>query len=287
MRFNPLFAAIAGMFMIAAVPILVNGSENGGRTSSEAQQSYQIAQARQAGAIGRNAANNQARPSFSQPNQPKNAQEYDASLTNWMQGLSAVAVALFTYFLWRLQSQQVGLTGKALREAADATDAMKRQNEIAEDAAKRQLRAYVTTEDHEILGFWRGGPTTLRTKIYNRGQSPAYDLKIWSIVGGTLEEPDDFKVKQIKKGNFRQSSAMLGPGQWLLHGNSCQAPLNGDAYVGIVGGGLKLIFAGVVSYRDIFGRRYFTIFKQFYTGRGDWAEQSSDLLACGRHNNGN
>jgi hypothetical protein len=187
---------------------------------------------------------------------------------NWIAGFGAV-LSFFSILLvlW------------ALKQGRDA-------NEIAKDTAKRELRAYVTTEDHDIVGFWRGGPTTLRMKIYNRGQTPAYDLKVWSIVGGTLEGPDDFKVKQIKNPDFRQSKTMLGPGQWILHTNSCQSPLDGNAYLGVVHGKLKLVFAGVLSYRDVFGRRRFTIFKQFYTGCGNFAEQNSDLVACGRGNTG-
>ncbi|HET6940575.1 MAG TPA: hypothetical protein VFH89_00285 [Sphingomicrobium sp.] len=213
------------------------------------------------------------------------AQETTAGIAFW--------VALIAFF--QLIATVIGLsfikrtldaTWKAVDDTSKATKAIERQNEITEDTAKRQLRAYVTTEDHDIVGFFRGGPTTLRTKIYNRGQTPAYDVMIWSIVCGTLDDPDTYKVKQRKKEDFKQSRSMLGPGQWILHENACQAPLDGDAYVGIVAGKLKLIFAGVVTYRDAFGKRHFTIFRQFYTGEGNWAVTKADLLACGRGNTG-
>lgn len=174
----------------------------------------------------------------------------------------------------------------ALLQTHSALGEARKGNELAEQTARRELRAYVTTEDHDIIEFFRGGPTILRAKIWNRGQTPAYDMKVWSIVGGTLDEPDDFKVMQKKRDDFRQSKSVLGPGQWMLHENGCQGPLENDAYIGIATGGIKLVFAGVVTYRDAFGRRRFTTFKQFYTGTGNWATKAADLTACGKGNNG-
>lgn len=157
-------------------------------------------------------------------------------------------------------------------------------NKIAEDTANRQLRAYVTTEDHAIAGFWRNGPTVLHLKVWNRGQTPAYNVRIWSTVTGTLVDPDNTKIFKKVDQNFRQSRAVIGPGQSIVHDNDCQSPLDEAVYIGVVLGEIKLVYGGVVTYRDAFGKRHFTTFKQFFVGDGSWNQRSDDLMACGRGN---
>jgi len=158
------------------------------------------------------------------------------------------------------------------------------QLDHARDSANRQLRAYITTEDHAIAGFWRNGPTVFHLKVWNRGQTPAYDVRIWSIVTGTQGDPDRAKIFKVVNDSFRQSAAVIGPGQAIVHDNDCQAPLNGDSYASVVMGGGKFVYAGVVTYRDAFGKRHFTTFKQFYVGNGNWDTRADDLMACGRGN---
>lgn len=200
--------------------------------------------------------------------------------------LAALATFIVTSAGTILIWQQVKLTRRAVEDTGEATVAMREANQIADGTAQRQLRAYVTTEDHDIIGLYPSGPTTLRLKVYNRGQTPAHKVRIWSIVTATSDDPDALKMRH-RGGLFSQSSSIIGPGQWVLHTNGCQGPLDGAAYSAIALGELKLVFAGVVSYRDVFGRRHFTTFKQFYHGaKGDFATKAADLCACGRGNVG-
>lgn len=171
----------------------------------------------------------------------------------------------------------------ALRQTERSLKEARAANQIAQASANRQLRAYLMTEDHQIQGFWRAGPTTMILKLYNRGQTPAYDVRVWSIVTGTLGDPSTLKIHKPKN-NFQQSTDVIGPGNFSLHVNDCQAPLDGDAYLGVVNGALKLVFAGIVTYRDAFGRRRFTVFKHFYVGDGNFKTTGGDLTACGRRN---
>lgn len=194
---------------------------------------------------------------------------------------SVLITAVGTAFLYK----QIVLTREAVEDTGKATLAMQRQNDIAEDTAKRQLRAYVSSEEEMIVGFYPQGPAIMRTKVFNRGQTPAYDLKIWSVVTGA-ENPHTVKIRH--PGNeFAQSSAVLGPGQWVIHENDCQNPLSRESYYIVAGGGLSLIFAGIISYRDAFGRRRYTTFKHFFTGDGNVRGRDFDLTGCERGNNSN
>lgn len=53
----------------------------------------------------------------------------------------------------------------------------------------------------------------------------------------------------------------------------------------MVYGGLKMVFSGVIRYRDIYGKRRFTTFKYFFHPHHNYTDNSFDLLACGRGNN--
>lgn len=136
MRFNPLFAALAGLFVIAAIPALVKSAYPGGSASRQVEQANQIVPL--ANAVVANLAYDKTRTDLAGRDAPKQTSDNAA---NWIQALSAIAVAFFTYFLWQLQSQQVGLTTKALKESADATAAMVEANDIAREDT-RPILAY-------------------------------------------------------------------------------------------------------------------------------------------------
>lgn len=212
------------------------------------------------------------------------AQEDMAFWAMWMfvAALGTLVVTSFgTFLIWR----QVKLTRKAVEDTGEATEAMRHQNEIARDTANRQLRAYVTVEDHTLTGFFRNGPAVMTAKVWNRGQTPAYDVRVISIVAGTQNaDPSTLKIRFTKKEGFLDSTGTLGPGQWVEHFNGCQGPLRNDAYVSVVSGGVSLVFAGVVTYRDAFRRRHWTTFKYFYRGTGDHASTMHDLFACNKGN---
>jgi hypothetical protein len=203
-----------------------------------------------------------------------------------LSALIAFATLILSGFgVWYVK-RTLEATLEAVEDTGKATEAMEKQNRIAEDTAKRQLRAYVSTDDEMVVGFYHGGPAIFSAKIHNRGQTPAYDLKVWSIVTASIENPDTAKIKH-RGGFFDQSSAVLGPGQWVIHENGCQGPLNNDSFIGIATGGIYIIFAGIISYKDTFGRRRLSTFKLFHRGDGDITKTKFDLATCGRGNKSN
>lgn len=183
---------------------------------------------------------------------------------------------------------QVKLTRRAVEDTALATDSMRHANEIAEDTSKRQLRAYVATEDHSIIDFVVGQQAGFVCKVYNRGQTPAYDVQIWSqptAIKCDQETPDFAKIRQ--NGKFAKSKALLGPGQFIVHENRMTGQLEESSYYSVSAGGIAIIWAGVVTYRDSFGKRRISSFKYMATGEGAEMPSSFDMHACGRGNRAN
>lgn len=176
-------------------------------------------------------------------------------------------------------------TRKAVEDTSEATEAMREANKIARETSKRQMRAYVGVEDHEVINFGIGLTTGHQCKVWNRGQTPAYDVRIWSYptcVISAETEPHDAKIKPPKL--IVQSSAILGPGQWVGHTNPNTKPMIEASYLGLCAGGLTIVWGGVVSYRDAFGKRRRTTFKYFATGTGEHLKANFDMCACASGN---
>ena len=219
--------------------------------------------------------------------QDLSAQQRAASSALITAVLSGLALALSGVGVWYVK-RTLDATLEAVEDTGKATKAMERQNELAEDTAKRQLRAYVTTEDHATINFQIGVKAGHQCKVYNRGQTPAYDVRIWSRpVAIITTEGDVHKTKVFRQETFAQSSATLGPGQWIGHTNALSGPLTNDSFVSLCVGGIAIVWGGIVSYRDAFGRQRRTTFKYYCTGIGEALPPTFDMTACSRGNAAN
>jgi hypothetical protein len=202
MRFNPLIAAVAGLLAIAAIPALVHRADERARAPNETGQSHEVAKSGQPNVSQPNAPDNDAgtnlsareEPSYSPSNAPD-----DSRTTNWIQALSGLAVAAFTYFLWRLQSRQVGLTENAVDEAGKSARAALASADHAARAAKAavdQHRAWIKITELSIydVKYKRatnrpGEPELIavmvRAKLENVGATPAtsvcFQPHIWAF----------------------------------------------------------------------------------------------------------
>lgn len=232
-----------------------------------------------------------------------NATEDSAFWTKWGVWIGIIGSSLL---LW-----QIMLTRKAVEDTSKATEAMREANSIARqtqmiqrseskkavawqlrserrqiEGEQRTLRAYLGTEDHCVTGFGVGVAQTHTCKLFNRGQTPAYDVKIWSRPLAVVIDQIDPNFAKVFRGpeSVFQSQIVIGPGQWVLHSNSSNGPLSKDSYFGVCTGGIAIIWGGVISYRDAFGKRHRTTFKYFLTGGGGALPSQFDMTACSRGN---
>jgi hypothetical protein len=150
------------------------------------------------------------------------------------------------FLLW-----QIILTRKAVEDTSEATDAMREANQIARDAARRQLRAYIAVTEIEVRGLVVGKKPSYSCIIKNTGQTPAYGLRSINIVKASLIGPDDFRIR-IGKPEYI-SACDLGPGQEMPHVNRRNHPLTLKEWDLINSGEICMIFAGILTYTDAFG----------------------------------
>jgi len=198
---------------------------------------------------------------------------------------ASLTVLLTGMGIWLLK-RTLDATLQAVKDTGEATEAMRDANEIAQDTSQRQLRAYVGTEDHAMIDFIVDQFNGHICKVYNRGQTPAYDVEIWSrgtALNTTEENPHHAKI--FRGGEIEQSRAIIGPGQFIIHINRTLAPLTQGSYFGVGSGEVSIVWGGAISYRDAFGKRHKTTFKYFITGAGEMLPATFDLTACSRGNN--
>ena len=173
--------------------------------------------------------------------------------TKWSEAATVLSALALAALIWTLLQ-----TEKTLGEA-------RRSNEISEETARRQLRAYVMAKSFRIDGLVPGGRPTIVYEIINVGQTPAYDVyhSAKVFVGLSLEGMSTEKVHFAGKPPI-MSRATLGvktSGESSFDAfppNSftdelCQQIIAGQIVVGVF---------GAISYRDIFKRRHITTFKK-------------------------
>jgi ElaB/YqjD/DUF883 family membrane-anchored ribosome-binding protein len=158
----------------------------------------------------------------------------------------------------------VGLVLITFRETRKAAEAAREANKIARDSTERQLRAYITIEEVEVRDFLPGGFPVYSCMLKNAGQTPALDVRSLNVVRGSDVGPDHKRIHFGKRGFV--GSSPLGPGQSVPHKNPADAGLTKEAWQSVASGDKVAVFAGVVSYRDVFGKLHRTTFRHHLDG---------------------
>ena len=213
------------------------------------------------------------------------AQESMSVWAFWMMlvaAFSAIVTTIGTVFLYK----QIRLTREAVEDTGRATGLMEAQNTLAEQTAQRQLRAYIGFVEIKAKRF-RGGMTpTFSVKIKNAGQSPALRVRCLARLFMEMNAtPHDVKVRFGETSD--QSVVNILPGQspdveWQL-----PRPLEAEVYNAIVDGSIAMVYAGVVEYWDIFGKRHISTFKNFINREQMGTKDSLTLSACSKGNYSN
>ncbi|WP_394763203.1 hypothetical protein [Phenylobacterium sp.] len=161
-------------------------------------------------------------------------------ITDWLQAISALAVAVLTYFLWQVGKRQAELTNQNVKIAKEAADAATQAARAAESAikqgaetAKRQLRAYVHNEGYHFEPRISGAGLEwhIQVRWKNAGLTPA--LKTIST-GNWAELPDNYKIPagfdfpNLPDAQFHPGN--IGPGQLVSTHVDISAEKIWDAY---------------------------------------------------------
>ena len=208
----------------------------------------------------------------------------DAAVWMVLAAFLTFAVTSFgTFLIW----SQVRLTRQAVTDTSKATRAMERQNEIADDTAKRQLRAYVMAKDHAVVNLQVGETPVFMCRLQNFGHTPAYDVRCVASIFASGDDPDGAKIFfRLINVEGTLSRDVIGGGDFKV----LPIPANmafTEAHFAELFAGAKLVFAGFISYRDAFKRRRLSTFKTFLFLTKTPDPEGVDLMSCAKGNNGN
>ncbi len=158
-------------------------------------------------------------------------------------GAQLIATALGLYFVKRT----LDATLEAVEDTSNATKAMERQNEIASDTAKRQLRAYCSLLEYEGTGVALDNEPQFTFTVANTGQTPAklrVDSACWITTVGQINYSADvwfFDELTVGAGKTIKPIAKLGN------------KISKTEWDGLVEGTLVLCAGVYGEYTDIFG----------------------------------
>jgi len=133
---------------------------------------------------------------------------------------------------------------------------------VAQDTARRQLRAYVTMDKVEITRFAVNEPLEISIPMKNCGQTPALNFRGWHVI-------DIVRIadKPFEDGTYAAwSTYPLGPGMtaraYLQNAIVITRPL----YDGIVNRLFEVRVWGRDEYTDIYGTSQFLEYRYVHTG---------------------
>lgn len=189
--------------------------------------------------------------------------------------------------LWTMIMGIAALIGMALSVIGVALvlwtfRATQEANSIASDTAKRQLRAYVGATRLKMEFITAGKRPMFKLTIKNFGSTPALRLQAKAV--GWLQIEHDPKPRSRLGHPTRKNESPLQPGQEQDFLYYLPATLNQNEVDRIRGQEIGFIYEGIIRYRDIYGRRHFTLFR--YHSVPDYiAEDGSALLVPSSHHN--
>jgi hypothetical protein len=198
------------------------------------------------------------------------AQEGMAHWAKWMfwASLASVLLTLVGVFLiWRTlihTRSAAKAAADAVIEARLATQAANKAIEITAENAERELRAYVDISSAEITDRINGADweeiNSLQIALKNFGQTPAYDLRCWTLASlRDLPPREPFEEGElIMFGN-------VGPS--VLTFPRVKVTVRADQVGAVMQRAKGIFYWGFVSYRDAFNRTRTLKFKFLSTGQ--------------------
>jgi hypothetical protein len=197
----------------------------------------------------------------------------------------------YSALITALATGAIGYFTLTLKRSTDKLwDAGERQLRHLENTAERQLRAYIHTlgKDFLVQGDEHARFVN-RFSVVNAGQTPAYKLKIDSVVKILPRPlPDNFAFDFIPEGKNR-SMMMVGPGRSVGHDSLADAILSDEEMISIMrsDSGVRLYSFGTIRYEDCFGHPRFTNFCYFLEWEVTTEGYSFSVHPTEQHNDAN
>jgi hypothetical protein len=202
------------------------------------------------------------------------AAEYAARSTFWTFVVSVAGAALSAVAL-------VGLL-LSLRQTEKSLGEARAANKIASDNAMRESRAYVAAIDFHVTNFASGEIPNISWKIENFGKSIAHGVE--AVIGRFVTPSNDQRIRFSHTFTLKRD---LAPGeQWEIRIPWTFA-LTDDMVLRHAHLVDVYIYAGIIRYRDAFGKRRYTTFKRSVALQNMSGNAEGPLLVCIRGNRSN
>lgn len=200
------------------------------------------------------------------------AQQEMADWTLLMLILSGIAVLISGVgLLALLRTIEQGKMG--LERAQEA-------NRIASDIGRQQLRAYLVARAFGVKNFKVGQRPVFSYKVMNVGQTPAHEVRVLAQFVEAGREGVCAKKVRFNRPIPEISNSVVGAGQDSDLEFHFAEPLTKEDAEKVAKREIQIGFFGVISYRDIFKRRYLTTFKVFLLPEWLGADGSARFAMC-------
>ncbi len=188
------------------------------------------------------------------------AQQDSANAAFWMAWISFATLTATLVALWFVKGT-LDATREAVKDTSEATDAMRKANELAEDTARRQLRAYVGIESISVFDVTMGMKPTAHIVVRNFGQTPVdkFDVISYMAFG-----PVGMEVELTVDENPRLEYSTLPPNVARKGYPKLAAVITPDIFALFDSGAARIYVFGEARYEDAFGIPRTTYFRAYY-----------------------
>lgn len=174
----------------------------------------------------------------------------------------------------KLMAASLKETARAAKAAEDAVKSSNDARALAEDTARRQLRAYICVNTAALELFSSNMPSAI-VNFKNCGQTPAYDVRVW--IHTWIAHYPLTEILPTPPEDFQMSSNTIGPGGTTQMVPPKKPPLN-QFLTSMLGSATATYFVyGQVTYKDVFGQEWYTNYRLMYGGpRGNIANRKAE-----------
>ncbi|HEX8468727.1 MAG TPA: hypothetical protein VF620_13080 [Allosphingosinicella sp.] len=163
-------------------------------------------------------------------------------------------------------------------------DLVAQQVAVAKEAAERQLRAYLSVNNGFAYGMNPQRKPTSGVLIKNQGQTPAYKVRIFSMLNWTTDAPEDVVVRFTEPAI--RIGTLTGGDAWTYQSETAGQPWPSGMYAAVMSKHAILVYSGVIVYHDVFRKRRLTTFKAFLNIE-NIADDNAGLTLATRGNQSN
>lgn len=284
-RLAALGAVLTVGFLLAILTAMAIGWDLGGH-QQEAYPRYKTAAQNQ---LGPNAASglHVETPEYKQPCRDPESHDESDLCAQYRAADNAGSAARWAF--WQLWFSIFGVVGLGITIAFTirATNAAVRSNEIAQDTAKRQLRAYVVASTFKLDGAFIDGKPRVSFVLRNTGQTPAYEVRALAQTFVARGETVNASKVRFHGRKTEISKGVIGTGGIIGFRVPLSISLRGELLDDIRKGDVEVGVFGVVSYRDAFRRRRLATFKRFLDPADLKTVGKARLSICAKGNKAN